>query len=168
MTLPLNEVYHALTGGFLDALAAPVWYTSIVCALFLGVIAANGAKHGHIWARGGWRHRPPIFRRLTVHFVDGLQEPAIWFLAYLTGANPIAILGAGMISRPVFEGLINTAAGRAWHDDGQEPDDFEIRWLGYSRPKLEGQSVYAAFALGGAALFLFHPWISEGLLALLT
>lgn len=148
------------------SLSASIWWNVLISLLLLVQIGCNGAEHGHIWARGGWRDRPWPFDYLRVHLVDGAHEPSYYLLAFLTGANPIAVFAAGIAGRPLFEGLINRAVGRAWHEDGSEPDDFTVRWGGdviYSRPKPEGKTFYLVQAVGGSLLWAAHPFISPGL-----
>ncbi|AFJ21485.1 hypothetical protein [Salisaeta icosahedral phage 1] len=160
----------AYTYYLVPALTAPTWFNFVVCLLLILLMAANGLEHGHIWGRGGWKgERPPLYRRFTVHFVDGfIHEPAYYLLALVTMANPITIIATAWMGRPIFEGAINMAAGRRWFDDGREPEVFYIRWNGkvmLSVDKAQGKPAYVLMAIAGWLLWCLHQPISLWILS---
>lgn len=142
-----------------------------VCILLILSIVTNGIEHGHIYTRENDKSDDhPIFSTLRIHVVDVVQEWSYYGLAILTGANPIALLGASMLARPAFQGFINLGVGKpfVWEE---EPDTFEV-WIGgwnvYERPKfIRGKGRLVKASLGALVLLLYVP-ISRGVLYLLS
>lgn len=137
------------------------WRSYLVGVLLMASIATNGIEHGHLYSRARQadsEHR--LFRALGIHAVDVVQEGAYYALAFLAAPNPLAVVGAGMAARPLFQMPINVAAGKPLH---WAPERFEVR-VGqrvlYDRP-VAGPVLRAVQPVLGLLLYLFHARVGR-------
>ena len=122
------------------------WPLAIIC-LWLSVLT-NATEHGFIYDSGH-------LANLDLHAVDAVQEYAYYGLFLLAGINVVLALGASMVVRPAFQGIINWSVGRNFLDATEAPT---WRLLGVSVPKpFYGKRRLIGMAIGALLMMFYVP-----------